>query len=96
MRFNSREEVKDFIHDRLQPLNTKFGALYKMDLFDYYGSVKDLAAKLMPEIAMQIHPDAKEWDSDEEEFGMIWSSGHLLIEAIPMKCRVFMVIISEH
>ncbi|WP_156730745.1 hypothetical protein [Morganella psychrotolerans] len=44
---------------------------------------------------MEIHPDAEEWASDEEDSGMYWESGNLSIDADPLDTGVFMVMISE-
>lgn len=70
MFFNSRDDVKDFIQERLKPLDIELNTRHKMYLFDYYGSIKEFAVKLLPEIVMEIHPDAEEWASDEEDSGM--------------------------
>ncbi|WP_413493808.1 hypothetical protein [Morganella psychrotolerans] len=95
MNFKSRDDLRNFIQERLFPLQIEFGERHKMYLFDYYGKIKNLAEKLKPEIVMEIHPDAEEWASDEEDSGMYWESENLSIDADPLDAGVFMVMISE-
>ena len=92
--FIGLEPIKSFIRKKLAPYEPTFADEVGATRFQYFGPVLELAEKLAPEICLEIHPDAEQWQCDAEDIGMVYEANDLSITAEPIEPENFVVHIS--
>lgn len=92
--FIGLEPLKSLIRKKLAPFEPKFADQVGATQFQYFGPVLELAEKLAPEIRLEIHPDAEQWQCTAEDIGMVYESDDLDITATPIEPDNFAVFIT--